>query len=202
MFLLKIANRSLSSCDLSIYNYSKYIFHNIDILQFAKKRVFSFYLRWLFLFFIANLYNLKTKTNYFISYIYFSFLNKQKLISYIVSIKLLTTNTFVNVNNIKGNPKFFYSAGMLNLQKRQKIRQPKAAITLLRTLLLRSKPLKQKPVAVHFSNLFFNHQSYVFKKLSKKIFAKLAISNTSRPHNGCRLKKKKRIKIRTRARKL
>ena len=91
---------------------------------------------------------------------------------------------------------------MLNLQKRQKIRQPKAAITLLRTLLLRSKPLKQKPVAVHFSNLFFNHQSYVFKKLSKKIFAKLAISNTSRPHNGCRLKKKKRIKIRTRARKL
>jgi hypothetical protein len=45
MFLLKIANKSLSSCDLSIYNYSKYIFHNIDILQFAKKKVFSFYLR-------------------------------------------------------------------------------------------------------------------------------------------------------------
>ena len=202
MFLLKIANKSLSSSDLSIYNYSKYILHNIDILQFAKKEAFSFYLRWLFLLFIVNLYNLKIKTNYFISYIYFSFFNKQKLISYIVSIKLLTTNTFVNVNNIKGNPKFFYSAGMLNLQKLQKTRQPKAAITLLRTLLLKSKSFKQKPVAVHFSNLFSNHQSYVFKKLSQKIFAKLAISNNSKPHNGCRLKKKKRIKIRTRAKKL
>lgn len=202
MFLLKIANKSLSSCNLSIYNYSKYVLNNIDILQFVKKEAFSFYLRWLFLFLIANLYNLKTKTNYFISYIYFSFFNKQKLISYIVSIKLLTTNTFVNINNIKGNPKLFYSAGMLNLQKLQKTRQPKAAITLLRALLLRSKPFKQKPVAIHFSNLFFNHQSYIFKKLSQKIFAKLAISNISKPHNGCRLKKKKRIKIRTRAKKL
>ena len=135
-------------------------------------------------------------------YIYFSFFNNQKLISYIISIKLFSTNTLINVNTIKGNPKFFYSAGMFNLQKTQKIRQPKAVITILRALLLKSKAFKTKPVAVHFNNLFFNHQSYIFKKLNQKIFTKLVISYVYRSHNGCRLKKKKRIKIRTRTRKL
>jgi ribosomal protein S11 len=111
----------------------------------------------------------------------------------------LPTNTLINVNDIKGNPKFFYSAGMFKLQKRQKIRQPKAIFTILRALLLKSKIFKTKPVAIHFNNLFFNYQSYILKKLKQKIFAKLIISYIYRPHNGCRLKKKKRIKIRTRS---
>ena len=89
---------------------------------------------------------------------------------------------------------------MLNLQKTQKIRQPKAILTILRTLLSRSKNFKTKPMAVHFNNVFFNHQSYIFKKLKQKIFTKLLISYIYQSHNGCRLKKKKRIKIRTRAR--
>lgn len=91
---------------------------------------------------------------------------------------------------------------MFNLQKKQKTRQPKAILTILRALLLKSKILKTKPAAVHFNNVFFNHQSYVFKKLKQKIFAKLVTSYLYGAHNGCRLKKKKRIKIRTRTRKL
>jgi ribosomal protein S11 len=142
------------------------------------------------------------KTNYLISYIYISFFNNHKLISYVININLSSTNTLININNIKGNPKFFYSAGMFNLQKKQKIRQPKAIIIILRALLLKSKIFKTKPVAVHFNNLFFNYQSYIFKKLKQKIFTKLVISYNFRSHNGCRLKKKKRIKIRTRTRKL
>ena len=47
------------------------------------------------------------KTNYLISYIYISFFNNQKLISYILNINLSSTNTVINVNNIKGNPKLF-----------------------------------------------------------------------------------------------
>jgi ribosomal protein S11 len=132
---------------------------------------------------------------------YFSFFNNQKLLSYVININLSLTNTFINVNNVNGNPKLFYSAGMFNLQKKQKTRQPKAIITILRALLLKSKLFKTKPVAIHFNNLFFNHQSYIFKKLKQKIFAKLVTSYLYKAHNGCRLKKKKRIKIRTRTRK-
>jgi ribosomal protein S11 len=200
MLLLKIVNKSLFSHNLTIHNYIKHLYHNIEILKFVKKETFSFYVRWLLLFIFTNLYNLKMKTYSFVSYIYFSYFNNQKLISYIISINLFSTNTLINVNNIKGNPKFFYSAGMFNLQKKQKIRQPKAIITILRALLLKAKIFKTKPVALHFNNLFFNHQSYIFKKLKQKIFTKLIISYIYRSHNGCRLKKKKRIKIRTRTR--
>jgi len=91
---------------------------------------------------------------------------------------------------------------MFNLQKKQKIRQPKAMIVILRALLLKSKIFKTKPVAIHFNNLFFNYQSYIFKKLKRKIFIKLIVNYIFGSHNGCRLTKKKRIKIRTRTRKL
>ena len=124
------------------------------------------------------------------SHMFLSFFNHQKLISYVININLSSTNTLINLNDIKGNPKFFYSAGMFNLQKRQKTRQPKAIITILRALLSKSKIFKTKPVAVHFNNLFFNHQSYIFKKLKQKIFMKLVTSYKYGSHNGCRLKKK------------
>jgi ribosomal protein S11 len=199
MLLLKIVNKSLFSHNLTIYNRTQYLCYIIDILEFAKTETFSFYTRWMLLFIFANFYSLQVKTNYFVSYIYFSYFNNQKLISYIISINSFSTNTVINVNSIKGSPKFFYSAGMLNLQKTQKIRQPKAILTILRTLLSRSKIFKTKPMAVHFNNVFFNHQSYIFKKLKQKIFTKLLISYIYQSHNGCRLKKKKRIKIRTRA---
>jgi len=199
ILLLKIVNKSFFLHNLTTCNYTKNLFHSVEILKFGKEKTLSFYVRWLLLFVFSNSHNLKIKTNYFISYIYFSFLNSQKLISYVISVNSLPTNTLINVNDIKGNPKFFYSAGMFKLQKRQKIRQPKAIFTILRALLLKSKIFKTKPVAIHFNNLFFNYQSYILKKLKQKIFAKLIISYIYRPHNGCRLKKKKRIKIRTRS---
>src|SRR6056300_163614 len=147
-------------------------------LKIANKSFFSF-----------NLIN----QNYFKHL--FSFFTHQKLVSYVININLSLTNTLINVNDIKGNPKFFYSAGMFNLQKTQKVRQPKAIITILKALLVKIKIFRTKPVALHFNNLFFNHQSYVFKKLKKKVFVKLVTSYNYHPHNGCRLKKKKKIKI-------
>ena len=202
MLLLKIVNKSFFSDKLIPYNYAQSLFCNVKVLEFAKNETFSFFVRPLTLLLIANVYNIRMKTSYFVSHIYFSFFNKRKLISYVININTLATNTLINVNSIKGKPRLFYSAGMFKLQKRQKIRQPKAVITILRALLLKFKTFKTKPVAVHFNNLFFNHQSYVLKKLKQKIFAKLVISYIYQPHNGCRLRKKKRIKIRTRAKKL
>lgn len=145
---------------------------------------------------------LNKQMTYFISSLYTFLFNSQKLISYIISINASSTNTFVNVNSINGHPKSFLSAGMFNFQKKQKIKQPKAVITILRALLIKFKICKIKPVALHFNNLFYNHQSYVLKRLKQKIFIKLIMSYNSSSHNGCRLKKKKRIKIRTRTRKL
>jgi len=202
MFLLKITNKVFSSYNVIIQNYMKYLSYNVKTLKFVDKEIFSFYIRWIFLFIFINLYYLKVKTNYFLWYIRTSFFNNKKLISYVININISPTNTLININNIKGAPKFFYSAGMFNLQKKQKIRQPKAMILILRALLLKSKIFKTKPVAIHFNNLFSNYQSYIFKKLKSKIFIKLIVSYTFSSHNGCRLKKKKRIKIRTRTRKL
>ncbi len=153
-------------------------------------------------FLFTKFYALKKKKNYFTSSLFTFFFNNQKLISYVININLSLTNTFINVNNIKGNPKTFFSAGMFNFQKTQKTKQPKAILTILKTLLLKFKMYKIKPVAVHFNNLFFNQQSYILKRLKQKVFVKLIMSYNYCPHNGCRLKKKKRIKVRTRTRKL
>ena len=202
MLSLKIANKSFFSFNLINQNYFKHLFSKIKILKFIKKEAFSFFLSWFIFFTFSKLYHIKTKINFFTSHILFSFFAHQKLISYVININLSLTNTLINVNDIKGNPKFFYSAGMFNLQKTQKVRQPKAIITILKALLVKIKIFRTKPVALHFNNLFFNHQSYVFKKLKNKVFVKLVTSYNYHPHNGCRLKKKKRIKIRTRTRKL
>ena len=202
MFLLKITNKVFSSYNAIIHNHMKNLSYNVRTLKFVNKEIFSFYICWIFLFILINLYYLRMKTNYFIWYIRTSFFNNKKLISYVININISPTNTLININNIKGAPKFFYSAGMFNLQKKQKIRQPKAMIVILRALLLKSKIFKTKPVAIHFNNLFFNYQSYIFKKLKRKIFIKLIVNYIFGSHNGCRLKKKKRIKIRTRTRKL
>ncbi len=91
---------------------------------------------------------------------------------------------------------------MFNLQKKQKTRQPKAIITMLRALLFKSIFLKTKPAAVHFNNLFFKHQSSIFKKLKQIFFAKLVISYLYKAHNGCKLRKKKRNEICTQTKKI
>ena len=106
MLLLKIANKSFFSYNIITHKYIKYLLHNIEAIEFVKKETFSHYTQWLLLLIFTNLYSLKIKKNYFLSYIYISFFNNQKLISYILSISLSSTNTLINVNGIKGNPKF------------------------------------------------------------------------------------------------
>jgi len=202
MFLLKIINKSFSPLNWTSQNRIKYFLYKIEILEFIKKEIFSFYASWLMLFVYLRFCALKKQISYFIFSLYTFFFNQQKLISYVMNINLSLTNTFVNLNTIKGHPKFFYSAGMFSFQKKQKIKQPKAVITILKALLSKFKICKAKPAALHFNNLFYNQQSYILKRLKQKIFIKLVMSYNYSSHNGCRLKKKKRIKIRTRTRRL
>lgn len=200
MFLLKIVNKSFFSLNLITQNYTKYLSHKILILKFVKKEAIAFFLSWFTVFILAKFRIIQKKLDYFISYLFFSFFNCQKLINYVIYFNLSPTNTFININSITGNPKRFYSAGMFDLKKKQKTQQPKAIITMLRSFLLSFKNFKIKPVALHFNNLLFNKQSYICKKLKEKIFIKLITIYTCYPHNGCRMKKRKRIKIRTKIR--
>ena len=197
MFLLKILNKPFLITNLTLLNLKKSLSRIINILIFIQDDALPFFMRWIFVITITNFYHLKGKINYFLWYCYLSVFENQKLIRYILSINLSITNTIINFNNIKGQPRFFYSAGMFQLQKKQKIRQPKAVVIILQTLLLKAKIFKTKPAAIHFNDLYIIYQSYLLKKLKQKIFVKLVVSHSYQSHNGCRLKKKKRLKIRT-----
>lgn len=201
MFLLEIVNKLFFLPNFIFKKYLLYFSHKIEVLEFIQKKIFSFYFNWLTLFIYARFYALK-KVNYFILNMYTAIFNCRKLIGYTISINASATNTFININSIKGNPKSFFSAGMFNFKKKQKTKQPKVAITILKTLLSKFKTFKIKPVALRFNNLFPNQQSHILKRLKHKVFIKTVASYNYLPHNGCRLKKVKRIKIRTRTRKL
>jgi ribosomal protein S11 len=122
---------------------------------------------------------------------------KESLISYIININLSPTNTIISVTDIKGNPKIALSAGLINLTKRQKKTQPMALINIFKVLLLKAHFLKNNPVALHFKNTKSYYESLIIKVLKDKLYIKSIQSYNLSPHNGCRPKKIKRIKRRT-----
>lgn len=122
---------------------------------------------------------------------------KENLISYIVNINLSPTNTIISVTDIKGSPKISLSAGLINLTKRQKKTQPMALINILKVLLLKARFLRYNPIALHFKNTKSYYESLIIKGLKDKLFIKSIQSYNLSPHNGCRPKKIKRIKRRT-----
>lgn len=122
---------------------------------------------------------------------------KENIISYIININLSPTNTIISVTDIKGNPKISLSAGLINLTKRQKKTQPMALINIFKVLLLKARFLKNNPIALHFKNTKPYYESLIIKVLKDKLYIKSIQSYNLSPHNGCRPKKLKRIKRRT-----
>jgi len=122
---------------------------------------------------------------------------KENMISYIVNINLSLTNTIISVTDIKGNPKISLSAGLINLTKRQKKTQPMALINIFKVLLLKARFLKKNPIALHFKNTKPYYESLIIKVLKDKLYIKSIQSYNLSPHNGCRPKKIKRVKRRT-----
>ena len=122
---------------------------------------------------------------------------KENLISYVINVNLSPTNTLVNVTDINGNPKIAFSAGLVNLTKSQKKAQPMALINIFKALLLNAMFLTNKPVALHFKNTKSFYESLIIKALKDKLFIKSVQSYNLSPHNGCRPKKLKRVKRRT-----
>lgn len=122
---------------------------------------------------------------------------KQNMVSYIINIILTPANTVVNITDINGNVIISISAGLIKLTKFQKKSQPTALLNIFKILLAKSKFLQNKAVALHFKNVKRFHELFFITALKNKIFIKSFQSYNLAPHNGCRPKKIKRIKRRT-----
>ena len=123
-------------------------------------------------------------------------LNKN-LVNYIVNVNLSPTNTLINVTDVVGNPRVSLSAGFADLTKKQKKKQPVALINIFRILLSKARFLKNKPIALHFKNAKKFHVFFLLRALKNKLFIKSVRILDFLPHNGCRPKKIRRVKWRT-----
>ena len=120
----------------------------------------------------------------------------KSLIKYIVSINLLEKNTFLNVTDIKGNLKYYRSAGIIEFKGKRKTKQPQVLNNLIDVLKSEAKFLNNEPIALHLTNVNYFSYSYVFSKLEEKFFITFIRLFYTKPHNGCRSRKIKRGKKR------
>lgn len=118
-------------------------------------------------------------------------------IAYIINICTSKTNTLIDLTDPKGQTLIHNSGGTIDLKKRQKRIQPLALLSLLKTFLLKSTFIHGKTVAIHFKNVKPYYESLVIRSLKKLVFIKSIKSLNLQPHNGCRPKKIKRFKKRT-----
>ena len=122
------------------------------------------------------------------------FLKEEKfLIVYIITVAFLKANTNINVSDIKGNVKFSFTSGSVNLIGKQKKNRLKSVSRLVSLLSKKAAFLKNYPVSIHLLNV----NSYKFltlKKLKENFFIRLVKSFNLPPYNGCRKKKVRRKK--------
>ena len=134
-----------------------------------------------------------------------SFKNEKKkiqhnLVSYVLKINLTKTNTLVTITDVFGSKIASFSSGVVGLTKRQKKQQPVALIKIFKFLLLKHPNLKNKVISLQFVNTKFDRVSKLLKKLKSILFINSIKSYSFHPHNGCRPKKLKRFKQRTKRR--
>ena len=122
---------------------------------------------------------------------------KQNLISYIIKINLSKTNTLVTITDILGAKKKTFSAGSVGLTKKQKKKQPMALIKIFKILLFKSKILHKKTVSLEFNNTKPFIENILLKMLKSILFIDSIKRYSLRSHNGCRPKKLRRFKKRT-----
>ena len=122
-----------------------------------------------------------------------------KPINYILGVKIYKTNVIIYLSDIKGNIKFFYTAGSLNLKKNQKRKKVVVLTKLLKVLLLNINFLTKKDViALYLQNFNEGLVKVVYFFLIKHYNLEIVQINNNQPHNGCRprkLKRKKRRKL-------
>lgn len=119
--------------------------------------------------------------------------NQNLIILYIINISFLKANTTIQVSDIKGNIKLFYSAGSVGLAGKQKRKRRVAVSKLISLLLKKAVFLNKKPIALHLQNVNF-YKNFILSKLKKILYLRVIKSFNQVPYNGCRKRKLPRKK--------
>ena len=121
----------------------------------------------------------------------------QNVIRYVINVISFPSNTVVNVTDVRGKVLVSVSEGLIGISKETKQSKSTQMVKIFKTLLVKAGFLKGTAVAVNFKNVKRYQESFVINLLKTKVFIKSIQSFTLIPHNGCRPKKIKKLKLRT-----
>lgn len=124
-------------------------------------------------------------------------IKNQTTVRYIINIMFSPTNTIVNLTDVKGNSLITISEKSVNISKDSKKFQLISAVKMFQKLLLNAGFIKNKAVVINFRNTKRYQELFCIKLLQTKVLIKSIQNYTFVPHNGCRPKKLKRVKLRT-----
>lgn len=127
-------------------------------------------------------------------------LNKNCLIKYIIDITFTNSNTLIHVTDFAGNLKTFWSAGNLNYKGKSKRARKMILKKFYNKFILTLEFLINQPIALHLKNVD-STQFWIVKLFKKFFFIKIIKTFYTYPYNGCRKKKIRRKKMRTKKRK-
>lgn len=119
-------------------------------------------------------------------------------VMYILEISFSKKNTLFHISDCSGNMKFFYSAGSFQQKGKGKISRSVVLRKFYRLLVSKLKFVKRVPIAVHFKNADSN-MFWFLKKLKKKFFVVVVKHFIQYSYNGCRKKKIRRKKFKSRS---
>ena len=97
------------------------------------------------------------------------------IITYIISISFLKANTTIQISDIKGNLKLFYSAGSVQLSGKQKRKRRIAVSKLISLVLKKATFLGQKPIALHLNNVN-SYKNLIIGKLKRNLYIKIILN--------------------------
>jgi small subunit ribosomal protein S11 len=115
------------------------------------------------------------------------------MIMYIINISFTKANTIINISDIQGNLKLFYSAGSVQLSGKQKRKRRIAILKLISLILKKATFLGRKPIALHLNNVNF-YKNLIVRKLKRNLYIRILKVFNQTPYNGCRKKKLRRKK--------
>lgn len=162
-----------------IEKYRKKLINLIKILERLKKQFYQS-----LHFFLSR--------NYTVSY------KKDFLVSYVIHFCFSASNTMLHISDAEGNLKMSCSAGLVDLQGKQKVVRRLVLMRFFGILsLAKSKFLKKNPIALHFKNVTGSNKFLIVKKLKQKFFIRIIKNFDLEAHNGCRKRKERRKRSKT-----
>lgn len=115
------------------------------------------------------------------------------MVIYVINIFFSKANTIVNISDIQGNLKLFYSAGSVQLGGKQKKKRRIAILKLMSLILKKAIFLNKTPIALHLNNINF-YKKLIVQTLKRNLFIQAVKIFNQPPFNGCRRKKVRRKK--------